>query len=195
LIFWNCLLQGKKEDEMSKAAIHDMQRYYGEEKEGLKRRILRSPQLKFIIQLRKTQACKNKIVYMINKWKLDRMSRKTMIQILPETNIGKGFYIGHFGSIIINPKAVLGMNCNVAVGVTIGQENRGGRKGAPVIGNRVWIGTNAVVVGNVTIGDDVLIAPNTYVNFDVPSHSVVVGNPAKIISKENAVEGYINNCV
>lgn len=64
-----------------------------------------------------------------------------------------------------------------------------------MIGNRVWIGTNAVVVGNIVIGDDVLIAPNAYVNFNVPSHSVVVGNPAKIISRENAVEGYINNCV
>lgn len=41
------------------------------------------------------------------------------------------------------------------------------------------------------IGDDVLIAPNAYVNFDVPSHSVVVGNPGKIISRENATEGYI----
>ena len=47
------------------------------------------------------------------------------------------------------------------------------------------------IVGNITIGDDVLIAPNAYVNFDVPSHSVVVGNPGKIISRENATEGYI----
>ena len=131
---------------------------------------------------------------MINKWKLDRMSRKTMIQISPETNIGKGFYIGHYGSIIINPKAVLGMNCNVAVGVTIGQENRGDRKGAPVIGDCVWIGTNAVVVGNIVIGDDVFIAPNAYVNFNVPSHSVVIGNPAKVIKNGISVKnGQIQN--
>lgn len=50
---------------------------------------------------------------------------------------------------------------------------------------------NAVVVGRIVIGDDVLIAPNAYVNFDVPSHSVVVGNPGKIISRENVTEGYI----
>lgn len=44
------------------------------------------------------------------------------------------------------------------------------------IGNRVWIGINAAIVGGITIGDDVLIAPNSFVNQDIPSHSVVFGN-------------------
>lgn len=77
--------------------------------------------------------------------------------------------------------------------MTIGQENRGFRKGCPTIGNRVWIGINSTIVGNITIGDDVLIAPNSFVNFDVPPHSIVLGNPGSIIHKENATEGYINN--
>jgi serine O-acetyltransferase len=47
-------------------------------------------------------------------------------------------------------------------------------------------------VGKIVIGDNVLIAPNSYVNFDVPSHSIVIGNPAKIISRNNPTEGYIN---
>ena len=57
----------------------------------------------------------------------------------------------------------------------------------------MWIGINATVVGNVSIGDDVLIAPNSYVNCDVPPHSVVVGNPCRIIPRENATEDYIIN--
>lgn len=69
----------------------------------------------------------------------------------------------------------------------------GGRKGVPKIDNKVWIGINACIVGNVTIGDDVLIAPNSYVNCDVPSHSVVFGNPCFIKHRDNAAEGYINN--
>ena len=69
----------------------------------------------------------------------------------------------------------------------------GGRKGVPKIGNKVWIGINACIVGNVTIGDDVLIAPNSYVNCDLPSHSVVFGNPCVIKHRDNATEGYINN--
>ena len=90
---------------------------------------------------------------------------------------------------------VLGKNVNIATGVTIGQENRGERKGVPTIKDNVWIGTNAVIVGNVTIGEDVLIAPLTFVNFDVPDHSIVIGNPGKIIPRENATEDYINNKV
>ena len=62
--------------------------------------------------------------------------------------------------------------------------------GAPIIGNQVYLGINSTVVGKVKIGDDVLIAPNAYVNCDVPSHSIVIGNPCKIIYRDNATEGY-----
>lgn len=90
---------------------------------------------------------------------------------------------------------MIGSNCNLHKGVTIGAENRGKRKGCPTIGNCVWIGVNATVVGNVTIGDDVLIAPGAYVNCDVPSHSIVLGNPCKVISRDYTTDGYINNRV
>lgn len=109
--------------------------------------------------------------------------------------IGKGLYIGHPYGITINPRAVIGANCNIHKGVTIGQENRGKRKGTPVIGNCVWIGVNSTIVGGIKIGDDVLIAPNSFVNVDVPDHSVVFGNPCVVKHKENATEGYINNVV
>ena len=95
----------------------------------------------------------------------------------------------------MNASSVLGDNVNIHKGVTIGQENRGSRKGSPVIGSRVWIGVNAAIVGNITIGDDVLIAPNAYVNCDVPPHCVVIGNPCRIIARENATENYINHVV
>lgn len=107
--------------------------------------------------------------------------------------IGKGLYLGHPYNIVISGEAIIGENCNLHKGVTIGQENRGHRKGAPIIGSSVWIGINAAVVGNIHIGDDVLIAPNTYVNCDVPSHSIVLGNPCIIKSRENATQGYIHN--
>lgn len=124
---------------------------------------------------------------------LRRYSHKYGFQLDPKTDIGEGLYIGHFGTLIINGHAKIGLNCNLSPGVTIGRDHRGKRKGAPTIGNRVWIGTNAVIVGRVFIGNDVLIAPNSFVNFDVPDHSIVIGNPGKIIPRENAVEGYINN--
>jgi len=126
----------------------------------------------------------------------DHFSYKYGFQIPLETQIGGGFYIGHFGTIIINPAAIIGENCNIAPGVTIGQANRGSRKGAPVVGNKVWIGTGAILVGKITIGDNVLIAPNSYVNFDIPANSLVLGNPGQIIPKdEDVVSGYIENTI
>lgn len=77
----------------------------------------------------------------------------------------------------------------------IGQQNRGRLKGAPIIGNKVWIGINAAIVGKITIGDDVLIAPNSFVNCDIPSHSIVFGNPCIIKHKDNATKEYINNII
>lgn len=171
----------------------DVYRYYGA-KETWKQQLFRPLELSYIIRMRKWQNASG----ILRKWHsfcLMVLSRRTMIQIPASTKIGPGFYIGHFGRIIINPNAILGKNINIATGVTIGQENRGARKGCPRIGDSVWIGTNAVIVGDVTVGDDVLIAPLTFVNFDVPSHSVVVGNPAKIISKANATDKYIENTV
>lgn len=108
-------------------------------------------------------------------------------------NIGKGFYIGHFGTIIVSNSATLGENCNIAPGVTIGATRRGPQKGAPQIGSNVWIGTNAIIVGKIKISNNVLIAPGSFVNFDVPENSIVIGNPGVIRHSQEATRGYINN--
>ena len=115
------------------------------------------------------------------------------VEISSATQIGDGLYIGHPWCITINPRAIIGKNCNIHKGVTIGQENRGDRKGVPVIGDCVWIGVNATIVGKITIGNDVLIAPNSFVNRDVPSHSVVFGNPCVIKHKTEATADYVGN--
>lgn len=118
---------------------------------------------------------------------------KRGIEIAWNAKIGYGLYIGHAYCITINPRARIGNNCNIHKGATIGQENRGKRKGCPTIGNEVWIGINAMICGNITIGDDVMIAPNSFVNCDVPSHSIVYGNPCIIRHRDNATDNYIIN--
>lgn len=138
---------------------------------------------------------RNPLMYFIWRTVYRRLTRITQIQVPLFTNIGEEFYIGHCGRIIINPKAVIGKNVNISTGCTIGQENRGKRMGAPVISDNVWIGTNAVIVGAVHIGTDVLIAPNSYVNCDVPEHSIVLGNPCVIKHRLNATESYVNDIV
>ena len=122
---------------------------------------------------------------------MNRFAKKTGIDFLGNRNIGNGLLIGHWGRIIVNGDAKFGNEIMLTHGVTIGRDIRGKRAGAPTFGNRVCIRTNSTVVGNIKIGDDVLIAPNTFVNFDVPSHSVVIGNPAVIHHKENATEGHL----
>ena len=117
------------------------------------------------------------------------------IELSASTQLGEGCYFGHPYNITINPRVVIGKNCNIHKGVTIGQENRGERKGTPIIGNNVWIGINSTIVGKITIGNDVLIAPNTFVNQNIPDHSVVFGNPCIIKHKDNATENYINRIV
>ena len=155
-----------------------------------------NPNLHFMYILRKCQQHKKKSVKG-TFWRmvLRHHQIKYGFQIYPETEIGEGFYLGHWGAVVINPNVKIGKNCNIAQGVTLGQQNRGSRQGFPVIGDKVWIGPNAVIVGNVSIGNNVLIAPNAYVNFDVPQDSVAMGNPAKIYPNSKATEGYINRTV
>ncbi|MEO6133692.1 MAG: serine acetyltransferase [Ginsengibacter sp.] len=124
---------------------------------------------------------------------LRHYSYKYGIQIPAGTVIGQGFYIGHFGTIVVSHGAIIGDNCNIAHNVTIGRTNRGKLEGTPIIGDKVWIGTGSVIVGKINIGRNVLIAPMSFVNFDVPNDSIVIGHPAKIIRDENATLGYINN--
>ncbi|KMQ66292.1 transferase [Chryseobacterium angstadtii] len=155
-----------------------------------------NPNLHFIYILRKTQKHGRKpVLGLFWKLVLRHYQIKYGYQIYPETEIGEGFYLGHWGSLVINPKTKIGRNCNIAQGVILGQQNRGKLQGVPVIGDEVWIGANAVIVGGISIGNNVLIAPNSYVNFDVPANSVVVGNPGVISPNERATEAYINHKV
>jgi serine O-acetyltransferase len=111
-----------------------------------------------------------------------------------EAQIGDGFSLYHRGTVYIGPIKI-GKNCTISHNVTIGRSLKGGQIGRPTISDNVWIGTGAVVVGKINIGKDVLIAPNAFVNFDVPDHSIVIGNPGKIIKKENPTRYYITHTI
>lgn len=155
-----------------------------------------NPNLHFIYLFRTTQKYpKNTISGKFWRLVLRHYQIKYGLQIYPETQIGEGLYLGHWGLLAINPKVIIGKNCNIAQGVSIAQANRGKFIGTPIIGDEVWIGPNAVIVGGITIGNNVLIAPNVYLAEDVPDNSLVIGNPCRIFNIHNATEGYINNKV
>lgn len=98
-------------------------------------------------------------------------------------SIKGGLRLLHKASVVIAPHDA-GKNFTVAQGATIGSNlGSNGKIGAPVIGDNVFVGANAVVVGNITIGDNVVVGAGSIVTKSIPSNCVVVGNPARIIKR------------
>jgi serine O-acetyltransferase len=106
----------------------------------------------------------------------------TGIELPCEAAVGRRFRIDHFGGIIISGDAVFGDDCVVRNGVTVGLRNSG-KRGSPVIGSRVDIGAGAKILGSIRIGDDVAIGANAVVLIDVPSNSIAVGVPARVLPR------------
>ena len=144
-------------------------------------------QIRYMFWWRKANKKKNPLYRVI----LYKYSRKYGLEISTSAEIGQGLYLGHPYNITVGAGVKIGDNVNLHKGCTIGRENRGKRLGTPTIGDNVYVGINATIVGNVQIGDDVMIAPGSFVNFDVPEHSIVLGNPGNIYKKENATMGYV----
>jgi serine O-acetyltransferase len=122
---------------------------------------------------------------------LHRYTIRYGIDISRDASIGSGLYIGHFGGIFVNRGVVIGDNCNLSQGVTLGQLNRGDKAGCPVIGNSVYIAPGAKIIGRVHIGDHSSVGANAVVTHDVAPHTSVGGIPARLIS-EHGSDGYVN---
>jgi len=96
--------------------------------------------------------------------------------------IGKDFKVGYWGlGVVIHSKTIIGNNCTVAQNVTLAR--KGEPDDVPEIGNDVYIGAGACILGRVKIGNGSIIGANSVVIKDVPPHSIVAGVPAKIIKK------------
>jgi serine O-acetyltransferase len=115
---------------------------------------------------------------------------KTLVEILfgiwidVSSNIGPGFYIGHFSGIFIHGD--LGRNCSVGQGVTVGAKGAGKSDGWPSVGDNVYIGTGAKVIGRIRVGNNVVIGANAVVVKDVPDDSLAVGVPARVQPRSEA---------
>lgn len=103
----------------------------------------------------------------------------TGIALPCEVKIGRNFIIDHFGGIVINGYSEFGDNCRIRTGVVVGIK-RVGETRAPKIGNNVDIGVGAKILGDITVGDNVLIGANAVVTKDVPSNSIVTNEPSVI---------------
>ena len=104
--------------------------------------------------------------------------------------IGKNTVFGHSGiGVVIHQDAVIGEDCTIGQGTTIGGRSKNPK--VPVIGNKVYIAAGARVLGPITIGDNVVVAPNAVVIENVPSNSIVGGIPSKILKTNILLEDFV----
>ena len=107
----------------------------------------------------------------------------TQIEIHPGAKIGKNLLIDHGCGVVIGETTIIGDNCTIYQGVTLGGTGKDIGKRHPTIGNNVFIGSGAKILGNITIGDNVKIGANSVVLYDIPANCTAVGIPARIIRK------------
>jgi serine O-acetyltransferase len=114
----------------------------------------------------------------------------TNIDLPPSADIGPGLFIPHTGFIVVVVGARIGRNCTLTQGVTIGHRagGRSSHRSVPVIGDRVYVGPSAAIIGDVTIGNDALIGAGAIVTRPVPPGGVMVGNPARLIGTRGSFD-------
>jgi serine O-acetyltransferase len=173
-----------------------------------------SPRLKARILLLFNQGFAAVVCYRCGRWLADRrfppglrhvlgaayflywkaVETGTGISIPPDCRIGPGLYIGHFGQIILNPQVVIGRNCNLSQGVTIGEARRGDEYGSPRLGDRVYVAPGAKIIGPIRLGDGTAVGANAVVTRDSEPNAVLVGVPAAPVSDKGS-ERLIQNPV
>ncbi len=107
------------------------------------------------------------------------------LELRPSTKVGQALKIEHGFALVINDKAILGRNVHLRHCITIGCKMLpdGSQGPSPVIGNDVEIGANTVILGGIHIGDGAKIGAGSVVVSNVPSGTVVVGNPSRVIRR------------
>jgi serine O-acetyltransferase len=182
---------------LSYMVMSDLHRIHGRSGWALLlREIFLGESFKYIFWMRVCRAARchgvsKFLLYPIARLMLRHYRFKYGISIDFTTKIGPGFYIGHFGGIVVNDRTVIGRNCNISHAVTIGQTNRGRTKGIPTLGDDIYIGPGAKIIGGIRIGNRVAIGANAVVTRDVPDNAVVVGIPARVVSMDGSTD-YVN---
>jgi serine O-acetyltransferase len=105
------------------------------------------------------------------------------IEIPRATRVGPGLYIGHYGGITVSSSAVIGRDCNLSQNITIGVSGAGSKRGAPTLGDNVYVAPGARLVGKINVGHNVKIGANAVIHKDLPDNAIAVLEPGfKIIS-------------
>ncbi len=128
-------------------------------------------------------------VFHVKGWKfparaLSQFARfLTGVEIHPGAKIGKGLFIDHGAGVVIGETAIIGDNCTIYQGVTLGGTGKQTGKRHPTLGDNVMVGSGAKILGNFTVGSGSKIAAGAVVLGEVPENSTAVGIPAKVVRK------------
>lgn len=143
------------------------------------------PSFKVMLHYRLAHKLYLKKHYFLARYVSQRAVRKTGIEIHPGAQIGKGLFIDHGNGVIIGETTIIGDNCTLYQGVTLGGTGKEQGKRHPTIGNNVMISAGAKVLGSFKIGDDSKIGAGSVVLSEVPPGSTVVGVPGRVVKRLN----------
>ena len=143
------------------------------------------PSFKVMLHYRLAHKLYLKKHYFLARWISQRAVRKTGIEIHPGAQIGKGLFIDHGNGVIIVETTIIGDNCTLYQGVTLGGTGKEQGKRHPTLGNNVMVSAGAKVLGSFTIGDNSKIGAGSVVLSEVPPNSTVVGVPGRVVKRNN----------
>ena len=163
-------------------------RHHGRKKFGA-REYLFSPILRYQVRLRKIEYltnCRNDVLSKTYGKLLRILNIRLGIRLgfdLPINTIGPGLCLPHYGPVIITHNASIGKNARIHVGVNVGTY-----KGAPRIGDNVYLGPGAKIFGDISLGNNVAVGANCVVTKSFGDNLTLAGIPAKVISEKGTLE-------
>lgn len=143
------------------------------------------PSFKVMLSYRRAHSLYKKGHYFWARWISQRAARKTGIEIHPGAEIGKGLFIDHGNGVIIGETTIIGDNCTLYQGVTLGGTGKEQGKRHPTLGNNVMVSAGAKIIGSFKIGDNSKVGAGSVVLEAVPPNSTVVGVPGRVVKRNN----------
>ncbi|MDE5631039.1 MAG: serine O-acetyltransferase [Bacilli bacterium] len=145
--------------------------------------VLLYPSFKALIYYKIAHYFYSKKRFLMARYISEKAKRKTGIEIHPGATIGNGLFIDHGVGVVIGETAVIGDNVTMFHGVTLGGIGYEKGKRHPTIGNNVFIGCGAKILGNITVGDNAKVGANAVVVKDVEANTTVVGIPGMVVKR------------
>ena len=144
------------------------------------------PSFRVMLSYRRAHRLYKKGHYFWARWISQRAARKSGIEIHPGAQIGKGLFIDHGSGVIIGETTIIGDNCTLYQGVTLGGTGKEQGKRHPTLGNNVMVSAGAKVLGSFKVGDNSKIGAGAVVIKEVPDNATVVGVPGRVVKHNDA---------